>query len=149
MHANQLPYTVKLVGLLMQQLKDHSYLPQQPSSLRNCRSSVRFSLLLQGLLEMSKKYPIIDIRGRGLMVAVEFGEHRGVDGSYTAKAGCAAAVTKAAQKRNMILLTAGDCSRSMFNICSNSAQKSDMFFLMLLSVWWAYIHISHLNGCNC
>ena len=41
------------------------------------------------------------------MVAVEFGEQRGVDGSYTAKAGCAAAVTKAAQKRNMILLTAG------------------------------------------
>ena len=41
------------------------------------------------------------------MVAVEFGEQRSVDGSYTAKAGCAAAVTKAAQKRNMILLTAG------------------------------------------
>lgn len=41
------------------------------------------------------------------MVAIEFGEQRGVDGSYTAKAGCAAAVTKAAQKRNMILLTAG------------------------------------------
>ena len=63
--------------------------------------------VLQGLLELSKKYPIIDIRGRGLMVAVEFGEQRSVDGSYTAKAGCAAAVTKAAQKRNMILLTAG------------------------------------------
>ena len=41
------------------------------------------------------------------MIAVEFGEQRSVDGSYTAKAGCAAAVTKAAQKRNMILLTAG------------------------------------------
>ena len=65
--------------------------------------------VLQGLLELSKKYPIIDIRGRGLMVAVEFGEQRGVDGSYTAKAGCAGAVTKAAQKRNMILLTAGTC----------------------------------------
>ena len=56
---------------------------------------------------MSNRYPIIDVRGRGLMVAIEFGEQRGVDGSYTAKAGCAAAVTKAAQKRNMILLTAG------------------------------------------
>jgi 4-aminobutyrate aminotransferase-like enzyme len=65
---------------------------------------------VQGLLELSKKYPIIDIRGRGLMVAVEFGEQRSVDGSYTAKAGCAAAVTKAAQKRNMILLTAGQLS---------------------------------------
>ena len=68
--------------------------------------------VLQGLLELSKKYPIIDIRGRGLMVAVEFGEQRGVDGSYTAKAGCAGAVTKAAQKRNMILLTAGMWFRS-------------------------------------
>lgn len=58
-------------------------------------------------MEMSKRYPIIDVRGRGLMVAVEFGEQRGVDGSYTAKPGCAAAVTKAAQRRNMILLTAG------------------------------------------
>lgn len=64
--------------------------------------------MVQGLLELSKKYPIIDIRGRGLMVAVEFGEQRSVDGSFTAKAGCAAAVTKAAQKRNMILLTAGE-----------------------------------------
>lgn len=66
---------------------------------------------MQGLLDLSKKYPIIDIRGRGLMVAVEFGEQRGVDGSYTAKAGCATAVTKAAQKRNMILLTAGMTQR--------------------------------------
>lgn len=41
------------------------------------------------------------------MVAVEFGEQRGVDGSFSAKAGCATAVTKAAQRRNMILLTAG------------------------------------------
>ncbi len=68
---------------------------------------------LQGLLELSKKYPIIDIRGRGLMVAVEFGEQRSVDGSYTAKPGCAAAVTKAAQKRNMILLTAGQLPLSL------------------------------------
>jgi len=62
---------------------------------------------------MSKRYPIIDVRGRGLMVAVEFGEQRGVDGSYTAKPGCATAVTKAAQRRNMILLTAGarECIR--------------------------------------
>jgi len=47
------------------------------------------------------------------MVAVEFGEQRSVDGSYTAKAGCAAAVTKAAQKRNMILLTAGQLPPSL------------------------------------
>lgn len=52
------------------------------------------------------------------MVAVEFGEQRGVDGSYTAKAGCAAAVTKAAQKRNMILLTAGKADMNGVSNCS-------------------------------
>ena len=51
------------------------------------------------------------------MVAIEFGEQRGVDGSYTAKAGCAAAVTKAAQKRNMILLTAG---KTFLSYCRES-----------------------------
>lgn len=48
------------------------------------------------------------------MVAVEFGEQRGVDGSYTAKTGCASAVTKAAQKQNMLLLTAGKAG----NLCN-------------------------------
>lgn len=109
---------------------------------------------LQGLLEMSKKYPIIDIRGRGLMVALEFGEHRGVDGSYTAKAGCATAVMKAAQKRNMILLTAGelfiqhvqhlwpfstetqhDLPHSRSAIRSTNERRS---FCCILSLW--YVH---------
>ena len=79
---------------------------------------------MQGLLELSKKYPIIDIRGRGLMVAVEFGEQRSVDGSYTAKAGCAAAVTKAAQKRNMILLTAGQFPLSIIVMSDVFAEHS-------------------------
>jgi hypothetical protein len=60
----------------------------------------------QGLLKLVGQYPVIDIRGRGLMCAVEFG---GRDGGMTAEAGIASAVTKAAGKRNMLLLTAGSC----------------------------------------
>ena len=53
---------------------------------------------------MTDKYPIIDVRGRGLMCAVEFGGH---DGGLSASPGIAAAITKAAGKRNMLLLVAG------------------------------------------
>lgn len=60
--------------------------------------------ILQGLLKLAGRYPVIDIRGRGLMCAVEFG---GRDGSMTAEPGVASAITKAASKRNMLLLTAG------------------------------------------
>ena len=59
---------------------------------------------MQGLLRMADKYPIIDVRGRGLMCAVEFGGH---DGGLSASPGIAAAITKAAGKRNMLLLVAG------------------------------------------
>ena len=58
----------------------------------------------QGLVELSKKFPISDIRGRGLMVAAEFGSP---DGGLVAQAGTASAVTKAAGRRNMLLLSAG------------------------------------------
>ncbi len=58
------------------------------------------------------------------MVAVEFGEQRSVDGSYTAKAGCAAEVTKAAQKRNMILLTAGQLPLSLIVMSDVFAEYS-------------------------
>ena len=53
---------------------------------------------------MADKYPIIDVRGRGLMCAVEFG---GQDGGLSASPGIAAAITKAAGRRNMLLLVAG------------------------------------------
>lgn len=53
---------------------------------------------------LAEKFPITDVRGRGLMVAVEFG---GLDGSLTAQPGIASTVTKAAGKRNMLLLSAG------------------------------------------
>lgn len=60
--------------------------------------------LVEGLVKLSEKYPISDIRGRGLMVAVEFGSP---DGGLTAKPGTASQVTKAAGRRNMLLLSAG------------------------------------------
>ena len=96
---------------------------------------------VQGLLELSKKYPIIDIRGRGLMVAVEFGEQRSVDGSYTAKSGCAAAVTKAAQKRNMILLTAGQLPLSMVVMSDVFSGRSRAYFgcaFLCITGFWTH-----------
>ena len=54
---------------------------------------------------MVQKYPITGVRGRGLMVAAEFG---GKDGGLTPEAGVAAAVTKACGKRGMLLLTSGE-----------------------------------------
>ncbi|KAK9814300.1 hypothetical protein WJX72_003610 [[Myrmecia] bisecta] len=75
---------------------------QDEKMLDNARE--RGKQLVQGLLKFTEKYPIIDIRGRGLMVAAEFG---GKDGSLSAEYGVASAVTKACGKRNMILLTAG------------------------------------------
>jgi 4-aminobutyrate aminotransferase-like enzyme len=59
---------------------------------------------MQGIVALTKKFPISDVRGRGLMVAVEFG---GEDGGLLAKTGVASAVTKAAGRRNMLLLSAG------------------------------------------
>ena len=56
-------------------------------------------------MELQQHFPIIDVRGRGLMVAVEFG---GSHGSLSAKYGTAAAITKAAGQRNMLLLSAGE-----------------------------------------
>ena len=61
--------------------------------------------LLQGLLDLAKDYPIIDVRARGLMVAAEFG---GKDGSMTPKYGVASELTKAAMRHDMLLLTAGE-----------------------------------------
>lgn len=63
----------------------------------------------QGLLELAKRFPITDVRGRGLMVAAEFGAP---DGGLTAPYGVAAKLTKACGKRNMILLSAGAESQS-------------------------------------
>jgi 4-aminobutyrate aminotransferase len=67
-------------------------------------ATVRGKQLVEGLVALSRKYPISDVRGRGLMVAAEFGA---ADGGLVAKPGVAAAVTKAAGKRNMLLLSAG------------------------------------------
>lgn len=59
---------------------------------------------MQGLVKLSERYPIIDIRGRGLMVAVEFG---GKEGSFKAEPGTATAMVKACAAHNMLLLSAG------------------------------------------
>ena len=73
-----------------------------------CRSGVNtavYANVLQGLLDLAKDYPIIDVRARGLMVAAEFG---GKDGGTTPKYGVASEVTKAAMRHDMLLLTAGE-----------------------------------------
>lgn len=97
------------------------------------------------------------------MVAVEFGEQRGVDGSYTAKAGCAAAVTKAAQRRNMILLTAGkaDATHAMFHVfccsmwwsscvsCRTAApEPSDQLKKFIAFMHPCHQHLGLLNACD-
>jgi 4-aminobutyrate aminotransferase-like enzyme len=51
-----------------------------------------------------EKYPIIDIRGRGLMSALEFG---GRDGSLDAEPGTAGKVVRACAERGMLILSAG------------------------------------------
>lgn len=51
-----------------------------------------------------QSYPIVDVRGRGLMLAAEFG---GRDGGLVAEPGVASKVTKAAGKHGMLLLSAG------------------------------------------
>jgi len=64
--------------------------------LENTR--LRGAQLMKGLKDLQKKYPeITDVRGVGLMVAVEF-----ID-----KAGVASAVSQAALKHELMLLTAG------------------------------------------
>ncbi len=67
--------------------------------------------LMVRLWQMSpsqERYPIVDVRGRGLMVAAEFGEAGASSSSPgPARAGAAASVTQAAGKHGMLLLTAG------------------------------------------
>ena len=55
-------------------------------------------------MPLLEKYPIIDIRGRGLMSALEFG---GLDGSLEAEPGTAGKVVKACAERGMLILSAG------------------------------------------
>ena len=47
-------------------------------------AKARGQQLMQGLVRLSSSYPITDIRGRGLMVGLEFG---GKDGSRNAEKG--------------------------------------------------------------
>ena len=84
------------------------------ASLAKCSKRSTSNLSIppwQGLLELAKRFPITDVRGRGLMVAAEFGAP---DGGLQAPYGIAAKLTKACGKRNMILLSAGADSQSRF-----------------------------------
>lgn len=82
--------------------------------------------LQRGLVEMAKRHEsIVDVRGRGLMVGLEFGSNNGGNGlgcgkggsaknendergnPGAAKKGAAAAVAKAAAKRGVLLMPAG------------------------------------------
>lgn len=58
---------------------------------------------------MLEKYPIVDIRGRGLMSAIEFG---GEDGSLKADYGTAGKVVKACGDRGLLILSAGMAPRN-------------------------------------
>lgn len=63
--------------------------------------------LMAGIVALEQKgYPITDVRGRGLMVAAEFGGGEG-PGSLAPQPGVAAAVSKACGARSMLLLTSG------------------------------------------
>ena len=76
------------------------------ATARHCVAGIAVHFhVLQGLLDLAKDYPIIDVRARGLMVAAEFG---GRDGGMTPKYGVASEVTKAAMRHDMLLLTAGE-----------------------------------------
>eukprot|EP00775_Hariotina_reticulata_P014082 gene14082-14203_t len=68
--------------------------------------------LMSGLLKLADKYPIIDIRGRGLMVGIELGSSsRGSSSSSSdwlkPEKGVTMKLVKAALQRNMLLMPAG------------------------------------------
>ena len=60
--------------------------------------------VVQGVVPMLEKYPIVDIRGRGLMSAIEFG---GRNGSLNSEYGTASKVVKACGDRGLLILSAG------------------------------------------
>ena len=60
--------------------------------------------LMAGLIRLAEDFPIVDVRGRGLMVAAELG---GVDGGLAAVPGTAARLSTAALDHGLLMLTAG------------------------------------------
>ena len=63
-------------------------------------AAARGAQLAERLVRLAGRYPIVDVRGRGLMAATEFGG----DG---VAAGAATAVVKAAMDEGLMLMTAG------------------------------------------
>ena len=79
------------------------WIPKPSRSLHSCPECAS-AVPDQGLVPLLEKYPIVDIRGRGLMSALEFG---GRDGSLDAEPGTAAKLVKAAGERGLLILQAG------------------------------------------
>lgn len=74
--------------------------------VEGCNLRSQAFVVLQGMVRLAESYPIIDVRGRGLMVAIEFGgPGRETEG---AAYGTAAKVVAAARDRGLLILTAGD-----------------------------------------
>lgn len=67
-------------------------------------AAARGAQLSEGLVRLAARYPIIDVRGRGLMCAAEFG---GRGGGVDAEAGVASRVATAALGRGLMVMTAG------------------------------------------
>ena len=60
---------------------------------------------MSGLVELSRDFPVTDVRGRGLMVAMELGGPNGErDG---ARPGIAAQISAEALNHGLLILTAG------------------------------------------
>ena len=78
--------------------------PQLFRLMHSCADNRDVYSQQQGLVPLLEKYPIVDIRGRGLMSALEFG---GRDGSLHAEPGTAAKLVKAANERGLLILAAG------------------------------------------
>eukprot|EP00887_Chlorella_sp_A99_P005683 scaffold1.g5683.t1 len=85
---------------------------EEEGLLDNAR--VRGQQLTRGLIALAKRYPIVDVRGHGLMVAAELGAAPPAEGGSDAgagvgpaPAGAATALTAAAGQHDMLLLSAG------------------------------------------
>ncbi|KAF8061932.1 davT [Scenedesmus sp. PABB004] len=69
--------------------------------------------LMRGLVALADKYPITDVRGRGLMVGAEFGSGASGAARLKAEKGLAGRITAAAFKRSKLLLMAAGARESI------------------------------------
>lgn len=100
MHVVEPPSTASDLGCRASQTSLH----QTPAVRTPCHPHLTLHTHPARPARLQEGYPITDVRGRGLMVAAEFG---GAGAGMAAKPGVAAAVTQACGRRGMLLLTAG------------------------------------------